>query len=65
MNIELTPRTAAAVLHYAELVGLEPEEFLDASLEEFLLSRFADPQSGNAEPFLCGFRFSDRVSRYR
>jgi hypothetical protein len=33
MNIELTPRTAAVVTHYARLLGLEPEEFLNSFLE--------------------------------
>lgn len=38
---------------------MNPEEFLIAFLEEFLLARFADPQSGNAKPFLLSFTFKD------
>ena len=61
MNLTLTQSNAAALARYANLVGVSPEEFL----QEFLVARFSDPQSGEAEPFLCGFRFSDEVSRYR
>jgi hypothetical protein len=57
MTIELTPRTVTMVDHYAELCGMSPEEFLNAFLQEFLVARFADPQSGNAEPFLLSFTF--------
>jgi hypothetical protein len=32
----------------------------EAFLTEFLVNRFADPQSGDAEPFLFGFTFKDR-----
>jgi hypothetical protein len=52
MNINLTPRTAAMVDDYAKLCGMKPEEFLDAFVEEFLVNRFADPQTGDADPFL-------------
>ena len=36
---------------------MSPEEFLNAFLQEFFVARFADPQSGNAEPFLLSFTF--------
>jgi hypothetical protein len=36
---------------------MSPEELLNAFLQEFFVARFADPQSGNAEPFLLSFTF--------
>jgi hypothetical protein len=65
MNVELTHPNAAAVVYYAELMGLEAEQFLNRFLAEFLLSRFADPRSGEAEPFLLGFKFRDRQTAER
>jgi hypothetical protein len=62
MSFALTPRNAAAITQYAELVGMTPEAFLNAFLAEFLVTRFSDPQSGNSEPFLGGFEFKDRAT---
>ena len=39
---------------------MNPQEFLNAFLEEFLVARFADPDSGEAEPFMLSFAFKDR-----
>lgn len=47
------------VEHYADLVGVSPEEFLNRFLEEFLVARFADAQTGNAEPFMLSFTLAD------
>jgi hypothetical protein len=60
MNVELT-QPNAALKQYADLVGMSPEAFLNAFLAEFLVARFADPQSGEAEPFLLGFSFGERA----
>jgi hypothetical protein len=59
-NLTLTPSNAATVAQYAELVGIPPAEFLNRFLQEFLVNRFADPQSGEAEPFLGSFAFQSR-----
>ena len=58
-SLRLTPH-AAAIAQYAELLSLTPEQFLNAFLAKFLLTRFADPQIGAAEPFLGSFTFNDR-----
>jgi hypothetical protein len=42
-NLTLTKPNATAVKQYADLVGISPQEFLNAPLQEFLLNRFADP----------------------
>jgi hypothetical protein len=64
-NFTLTPRNTAALREYAELVGMAPNEFLNAFLAEFLVNRFGDSHSGNAEPFLLGFTFKDWITAER
>ena len=64
-SFELSPRNAAAIARYAELVGLTPEAFLNAFLAEFLVNRFSDPRLGDAEPFLGGFTFKEEESAQR
>jgi hypothetical protein len=43
MNLELMQSNAAALKQYADLVGISPEAFLNAFLEEFLVNRFSNP----------------------
>jgi len=57
--LTLTPRNAAALSQYATLVGMTPEAFLNRFLSEFLVNRFGDRESGNAEGFLASFTFKD------
>jgi hypothetical protein len=54
-NFRLSESNAAVLERYADLVELSPETFLNRFIAEFLVNRFADPQSGNAEPFLLSF----------
>jgi hypothetical protein len=61
----LTPRNAAALHLYAELVGVCSQEFLNRFLAEFLIAHFGDPQIGAAEPFLGSFEFKDREKAQR
>jgi hypothetical protein len=61
----LTPANAAAIAQYAKLAGVTPAEFLNRFLAEFLVARFADAQSGEAEPFLGSFEFQDRIGAER
>src|SRR5262245_48117082 len=56
----LTIPNAVALRQYAALAGVSPETFLNAFLQEFLVNRFGDPQSGDAEPFLGSFAFKSR-----
>ena len=63
MNI--TKSNTLAVEHYAQLVDLSPEEFLNRFLKEFLVKRFSDPDSGEAEPFLLSFTFKNRAKAER
>jgi len=62
---QLTPRNAAAIAQYAELVGMTPEEFLNRFLAEFLVNRFGDRETGNAEPFLGSFTLKHRATALR
>jgi hypothetical protein len=47
------------------LTGLSPELFLNAFLEEFLVARFTDQRSGEAEPFLLSFTLRDAATAQR
>ena len=44
---------------------MTPTEFLNRFLAKFLVKGFGDPQIGDAEPFLGGFTFKDRVTAER
>jgi len=59
-NLTLTKSNAKEVAKYASLVGQTPAEFLNRFLAEFLVNRFGDKETGNAEPFLLSFTFKDR-----
>jgi hypothetical protein len=63
-NFTLTPPNAAALAQYADLAGVTPAEFLNKLLEQ-MFERFADPQSGEAEPFLSSFTFKTRPQAER
>src|SRR5262249_11675458 len=56
---------AAVLRQYAALASVTPAEFLNRFLAEFLVERFADPQCGDAEPFLLGFPFKTREKAER
>jgi hypothetical protein len=59
-NLTLTPDNVASLERYAELADVTPTEFLNRFLQEFLVARFADVQSGEAESFLGSFEFQSR-----
>jgi hypothetical protein len=57
--------TPPQLAQYANLVGVSPEEFLNAFLQEFLVTRFSDPDIGEAEQFMLGFSFQERARAER
>jgi len=61
----LTAENAETLRQYATLVGLTPEDFLNAFLAEFLVNRFGDPETGNAEPFLGSFTLNHQATALR